>query len=173
MIAVIFGVLLLVHIAAVIGWAGSSFLFSNVIGPSMRLMKPHSRTDFLITVLPKFSRFVLLSALVAIASGLLLAGYVFEVNTSLLPTGVGFVILVFGALAGFFALLIGVVALYPFSEKLSKLLLESAGQEDKGEIESSTTSRIQEIQINISSSGRVVAVLLVIAVIFMALSMYV
>lgn len=174
MFAVVFGILLTIHIGAVIGWAGSSFLFSNIIGPAMRVMKPHTRTDFMISVLPKFSRFVLLSALVTIGSGIIIAGYVFVVNTSLLPTGIGLVFLILGAMAGFIALLIGVAVIYPFSEKLVKLLVEKNSQGgDNSNPDGKIISRVEEAQSNIRSSGRMVGILLVIAVIFMAISLYV
>jgi uncharacterized membrane protein len=160
----------MIHIGGVIGWAGSSFLFGSIIGPAMDIMKPNSRADFLIAVLPKFSRFVLLAALVTVGSGVIIGAYVLEVNTSLLPAGIGFLFLVFGALAGFIALLIAIVMIYPFSGKLLKLLVETNGQTN---LDGALISRIEEAQRNVSSGGKTVGVLLAIAVILMALSLYV
>ena len=60
------------HILSAIAWLGGAMVFAFVIGPSLELLAPGSRADFLIHVTPRLVRFFQIVAGTTVVFGVLL-----------------------------------------------------------------------------------------------------
>jgi uncharacterized membrane protein len=123
----IFLTLLVVHILAIVGWMGAAFVFSSVLGPSLSSMESSGRTEFLRKVIPRYTRYVLATSLVAVIFGIALYGYAFEYAKNL-PTGQALSLLQGGAVLGLIALIIALAVVLPTARSMVRLL-------DKGKSE--------------------------------------
>lgn len=127
---VIFIVLLIIHVGTIVAWLGGAILFSSVIGPAIQKMAPSSRSEFMISVLPRYTNFVAASAVTAIVAGVLLFGYITQYATSLAPSGAGLILLEAGAILGLIAFIIALGVAFPAARRLEAVLkkMRSASQ---------------------------------------------
>ncbi len=165
---IVFGILLAIHIGAVIAWMGSSFVFAWVIGPSLESMNQETRTDFLLNMLPKFSKFFSISSSTTIGAGIILAGWTFGAETSLVPGGIAFFLFLIGAVLAFVALLIAMALIVSPANRLLTML-----QKVKNSPASSDeTSRIFELQRIASSGAKALSVMLPVVMLLMVFGLY-
>ena len=55
--AVVIEVLLWLHIVAAIGWVGAAMVFGMLIGPALPTFTASTRNEFIVKVIPKYTRF--------------------------------------------------------------------------------------------------------------------
>ncbi|MGI0080056.1 MAG: hypothetical protein ACRECH_10575 [Nitrososphaerales archaeon] len=166
-----FVVLLVIHIASVIAWMGSSILFVLVIGPALPKLNQQSRAEFLIEVLPKLARFIQLASTSTIIAGIVLLGYVGSLDTNLLPSGLGLLLLLSGAVLGFAAFIVGATVLLPSSRKVLHILANMRESKEQGAA-SSLSDESTKLQDAIRGGSKAVAVLLAIVLILMVSGTY-
>ncbi len=146
-------------------------MYARVVGPALESMKPETRIDFLLDMLPRFSKFALISALTTIGAGIVLLGWVSGVDTSLLPTGIGFLLLLSGAVLAFVGLLIGMTLVTSSTNKLLKLL-----QRTKANAQEATSPEVNammlEAQRNIRTGANALSAILPVVMALMILSLY-
>ena len=119
---VVFVVLLILHIAFIAIWAGAATLFSSIVAPALQKISPSSRAEFVIEILPRYTRFIVGTATGAIVVGVILYGYIIRVATSYAPSSSGLPFIEAGAVSGLIAYAIAVGVVYPTANKLvSKL----------------------------------------------------
>ncbi len=71
----VFLALLTVHIGSIVAWMGGATLFVSVITPSLGSLSPAARGEFVVSILPRFFRFISGSSTLAVIAGLSLYGY--------------------------------------------------------------------------------------------------
>ena len=167
---IVFGILLAVHIGAVIAWMGSSFLFAWVIGPSLESMNPDTRTGFLLNMLPRFSKFISISSSAAIGAGIVLAGWTFGAETSLVPSGIAFFLFLIGAVLAFVALLIAMALVVSPANRLLEMLEKTKNTALPAS--SDETSKILELQRIMRSGAKALAAMLPVVMLLMVLGLY-
>jgi uncharacterized membrane protein len=121
----VFLVLLILHVGSIIAWMGGATLFVSVLAPALRKMSPASRSEFILSALPQYMRFIGGSSIAAAVAGLALYAYITQVATSLEPSGSGTIYIQVGAVVTLIVLLIAFVVLIPTSRKLVQLLKQS------------------------------------------------
>jgi uncharacterized membrane protein len=76
--AVVLEVLLWLHVIAAMGWVGAAMVFAMLIGPALPTFTPSTRGEFIVKVVPKYTRFAqvftVVTPLVGIALALSMAG---------------------------------------------------------------------------------------------------
>lgn len=118
MVDAIFLTLLILHVGSIVGWMGGAVLFVSVLTPSLRRMTPPSRTEFLTSVIPGYTRIVGGTSIVAVLSGLLLYAYSTQIMPSLAPSGQGLFYIQAGAVVGLIVVIIAFGVTIPTSRKL-------------------------------------------------------
>lgn len=119
----IFAFLLVVHIAAIVGWMGAATLFASVLGPSLAHMEREGRAEFLVKIVPRYTRYVGAMAGLSIVFGVALYGY--ALSAKLLPTGNALLLLQAGAVVGLVAFILAFAIVIPSSRNLTRLVNES------------------------------------------------
>ena len=66
-------VLAWVHIFASIGWMGAAMILVMVISPLMKHLSPQTRSELVVKMYPRLTRYVTTFATIALISGFLLA----------------------------------------------------------------------------------------------------
>jgi uncharacterized membrane protein len=121
----VFLVLLILHVGSIIAWMGGATLFVSVLAPALRKMSPASRSEFILSALPQYMRFIGGSSIAAAVAGLALYAYITQVATTLEPSSSGTIYIQIGAVVTVIVLLIAFVILIPTSRKLVQLLKQS------------------------------------------------
>lgn len=166
-----FVILLVIHLSSVITWMGAAVLFVSVIGPSLQKLNPQSRADFLLEVLPKFARLIRISSIAALVAGILLLGYIGSIDTNLMPSGLGLLLLFSGGVLGLVAFIVAMTVVLPSSSKLLQLLTKM--RETPGKAEASNPGQeLINVQDAIRGGARAVAAILVMVLILMVSGAY-
>ena len=163
---VVFLVLLLLHVGSIIAWMGGATLFVSVLTPALRRMSPTSRSEFLLSALPSYMRFIGGSSITAAVAGLALYAYITQVATSLAPSSSGQVYIQIGAVVTLIVLLIAFGVLIPTSRKLVRLLKESQKQVAPGG-DAATSVQSVGLQKRLGMAARFGVVLLALTFILM------
>jgi uncharacterized membrane protein len=71
--AILLEVLLWLHIVAAIGWVGAAMVFGMLIGPALPTFTPSTRGEFVVKVVPKYTRFAQVFTVVTPIVGIALA----------------------------------------------------------------------------------------------------
>ncbi len=124
----VFLVLLLLHVGSIVAWMGGAILFVSVVSPSLRRMSPTSRSEFVLSALPPYMRFIGGSSILSVIAGLALYTYITQVATSLAPSSSGLIYVQAGALLSLVVLLIAFGVVIPTGRKLVRLLKQSQKQ---------------------------------------------
>src|SRR5207237_25407 len=82
----VFLVLLVLHVGSIIAWMGGATLFVSVLTPALRRMSPASRSEFILSVIPSYMRFIGGSSIVAAVAGLALHAYITPSAASRAPS---------------------------------------------------------------------------------------
>ncbi len=167
MVDSVFLVLLVVHVGSIVAWMGGAALFVSVLAPSLSKMSPSSRAEFIVSVLPRYLRFVAGSAVVGILAGLLLYGYATSVGPPLAPSDSGAPYVQAGAILGLVVLIIALGVMVPSGRKLVSLV----GQMSKSQTLTSTadSARIASLTKRLGAAGRLGVTLLAFALILMVI----
>jgi len=76
--AVLLEVLLWLHVVAAVGWVGAAMVFGMIIGPALPTFTPSTRGEFIVKVIPKYTRyaqvFAITTPLVGVALALSMSG---------------------------------------------------------------------------------------------------
>ena len=161
----LFLVLIILHIGAIVAWMGGAALFVSVIIPSLSKMSPASRTEFILSALPRYLRFITGSSILAIAAGLILYGYYFA--TSSASSFSGLVYIQAGAVLGLAVLIIALGILVPSGQKLISLVKQSSKPQTEPAAQDPTLAQIASLQRRMGLAGRLGVTLLGIALILM------
>jgi uncharacterized membrane protein len=107
----IFIFLLILHVGGIIAWLGGGALFISVISPALKGISQSARAEVLVSVLPRYVRYLGGSSTLAVIAGLGLYGYASSTSKSGAPFGSGTVYIDAGAAMGLiaFALVLGLV----------------------------------------------------------------
>ncbi len=163
--------LLVIHIVSVVSWMGAAVLFVIVIGPALQKLNAQSRADFLLEVLPKFGRFIQFSSTVTLIAGITLLGYVGSVDTNLLPSGLGLLLLLSGGVLGLVAFIVAMIVVVPSSNRLASALAKL--RETQGQTKDTGLSEeLARFQDAIRGGSRAVIALLAIVLILMVSGTY-
>src|SRR5947209_18909667 len=87
----VFLVLLVLHVGSIIAWMGGATLFVSVLTPALRRMSPASRSEFILSVIPSYMRFIGGSSIVAAVAGLSPYAYITQSSTALSPCTLGLI----------------------------------------------------------------------------------
>ena len=128
----VFLVLLVLHVGSIIAWMGGATLFVSVLTPALRRMSPASRSEFILSALPPYMRFIGGSSIAAALAGVALYAYITQVATSFVPSSSGLIYIQVGAVVTVIVLLIAFGVLIPTSRKLVVLLKQSQNQAAPG-----------------------------------------
>ena len=121
---IVFLALLIVHVGSIVSWMGGAILFVSVITPSLSSMSPAARGEFVISILPRFFRFIQGSSTLAVLAGLSLYGYMIIANRP--PTTSAQASLSAGALIALVALVIFYSIGRPAGKKMVSLVKQMA-----------------------------------------------
>jgi len=159
----VFLVLLILHVGSIIAWMGGATLFVSVLAPALRKMSPASRSEFILSALPQYMRFIGGSSIAAAVAGLALYAYINQVATSLAPIS-GMIYIQIGAVVTVIVLLIAFVILIPTSRKLVQLLKQS--QTAPGG-DSAISAQVGSLQKRLGMAARLGVLLLAVTFILM------
>jgi uncharacterized membrane protein len=160
----VFLILLILHVGSIIAWMGGATLFVSVLAPALRKMSPASRSEFILSALPQYMRFIGGSSIAAAVAGLALYAYITQVATSLEPSGSGTIYIQVGAVVTLIVLLIAFVVLIPTSRKLVRLLKQS--QTAPGG-DSAISAQVGSLQKRLGMAARLGVLLLAVTFILM------
>jgi uncharacterized membrane protein len=160
----VFLILLILHVGSIIAWMGGATLFVSVLAPALRKMSPASRSEFILSALPQYMRFIGGSSIAAAVAGLALYAYITQVATSLEPSGSGTIYIQVGAVVTLIVLLIAFVVLIPTSRKLVQLLKQS--QTAPG-ADSAISAQVGSLQKRLGMAARLGVLLLAVTFILM------
>jgi uncharacterized membrane protein len=124
----VFVILLLLHVGSIVAWMGGAMLFVSVISPSLRRMSPPSRSEFILSALPPYLRFIGGSSILSVLAGLALYAYITVVATTLAPSSSGQIYIQAGAVLALVIVIIAFGLIIPTGRKLVKLLKETQKQ---------------------------------------------
>jgi uncharacterized membrane protein len=167
----VLGILLAIHIGSVIGWMGSSIFFTWAVIPSLDSLNSESKMNFLSDVMLRFSKFILVSSSTTIGAGIVLAGWVFSVNSPLLPTGAGFFSFLVSAVLAFVAFLVALTAIVAPANNLVQIFKRTknvGSQMDPEDI-----AKVAQAEKMIRSGAKALSAILPFVMILMVLSPYV
>jgi len=119
---IIFLVLLILHIGFIVSWLGGALLFVSIITPTLAKISASSRIEFIVATLPRYIRFIGITATGSLVAGVLLFVYITRVATSLAPSESGFPFIGIGAAFGLAAVIVALGVVIPTGSKLVKLL---------------------------------------------------
>ncbi len=71
--AILLEVLLWLHVVAAVGWVGAAMVFGMIIGPALPTLTPSTRGEFIVKVIPKYTRYVQIFAIATPLIGVALA----------------------------------------------------------------------------------------------------
>jgi uncharacterized membrane protein len=114
----VFLTLLILHVGSIVGWMGGAVLFVSVLSPSLRRMTPPSRTEFIRSTIPAYTRFVGATTIIAVLSGLLLYVYSTQIAPALGPSSSGLPYVQGGAIVALVVVIIAFAVTIPSSRKL-------------------------------------------------------
>jgi len=160
----VFLVLLILHVGSIIAWMGGATLFVSVLAPALRKMSPTSRSEFMLSALPQYMRFIGGSSIAAAVAGLALYAYITQVATTLAPSSSGTIYIQIGAVVTVIVLLIAFVILIPTSRKLVQLLKQS--QTAPGG-DSAISAQVGSLQKRLGMAARLGVLLLAVTFILM------
>jgi hypothetical protein len=165
----VFLILLIVHVGSIVGWMGAALLFVSVVNPALPTMGMEGRADFIVSVLPRYMRYVLANSVVAVIAGLSLFVYTTQVSTSLMPTATALLYIQTGAIIGLVAFVLVLALLLPSEGKLVNLLKEmrKGGQSGTAGAEQGSMVQVVKIQSRVKAAANVIATLLVVVLILM------
>jgi uncharacterized membrane protein len=162
----VFLVLLILHVGSIIAWMGGATLFVSVLAPALRKMSPASRSEFILSALPQYMRFIGGSSIAAAVAGLALYAYITQVATTLAPSSSGTIYIQIGAVVTLIVLLIAFVVLIPTSRKLVQLLKQSQGHAAPGG-DSAISAQVGSLQKRLGMAARLGVLLLAVTFILM------
>jgi uncharacterized membrane protein len=160
----LFLILLILHIGAIVAWMGGAALFVSVIIPSLSKMSPTSRSEFTLSALPRYLRFITGSSILAILAGLILYGYYFASSSASSFPGLTYIQA--GAVLGLVVLIIALGILVPSGQKLISLVKQAPKPAEQGALDPSLP-QIVRLQRRIGMAGRLGVALLGVALILM------
>ncbi|OLE71694.1 hypothetical protein AUF78_00860 [archaeon 13_1_20CM_2_51_12] len=163
MVDVLFIVLLVLHVGSIVAWMGGGALFLSVISPSLSKMSPSSRSEFVKLTLPRYFRFITGSSIIAIVVGLILYGYVTQVESSLAPSSSGLVSLQIGSVLGVIALIFVLGVAMPAGRKLVVLTSQVTSPNEN------MVKQIESLQRRLTMGARLGIALLGLTLILMIL----
>jgi len=137
---------------------GAAFLFGSVLAPSLSKMEGNARAEFLSKLIPRYTRYVFASSIVAVIFGLALYGYAFTYSRANFPSGSGLIFLQAGAGLGLIALIITLGFVMRAARKLYLLLKSSAPGGEGGVDITSTQKKVR------MGTGIVAGLLLIVLV---------
>jgi len=139
----------------------------SIINPGLVAMSANSRAEFIVAVLPRYSRFIGIVSSGAIAAGVLLLLYVNEVATALAPSSAGAPFIAGGALFGLIAFVVAMAVVIPTANRLVTALKTASGKPSETSEPSGLGSAIPRLQRRLRGSAGAAVGLLVIALILM------
>ena len=163
----LFLVLLMLHIGAIVAWMGGAALFVSVIIPSLSKMSPTSRTEFILSALPRYLRFITGSSILAIIAGLILYGYYFATSPASSFPGLRYIQA--GALLGLVALIIALGILVPAGRKFISLTKQAPKPPAQLSAQDPMAAQLASLQKRMGMAGRLGVALLGIALILMVI----
>jgi uncharacterized membrane protein len=162
----VFLVLLVLHVGSIIAWMGGATLFVSVLTPALRKMSPASRSEFVLSVIPSYMRFIGGSSIAAAVAGLALYAYITQAATSLAPSSSGLIYIQIGAIVTLIVLMIAFGVLIPTSRKLVDLLKQSQKQPAPGG-DSAMSAQVGNLQKRLGMAARLGVLLLGVTFILM------
>ncbi len=168
----VFLVLLVLHVASIVGWMGGAVFFVSVVSPSLRIMSMASRIEFVLSTFPGYVRFIGGASITAVAAGVLLYGYITLVATSLAPSSSGLIALEVGAVLSLIALIIALGVIIPTARKLVSLAKQmpkplGGAAEGASPAENPVVVQMTSLQRRLAIGGRLGVSLLGLALILM------
>ena len=162
----IFLILLILHIGFIVTWFGGAALFSMIIAPSLAKIAPASRAEFVIATLPRYMRFIALSAIGSVLFGVLLFGYVTRSAISLGPSSSGLPLIEAGAVLGLLAFILAMGVVYPAGNKLVKTMKQVSSSTAGASQSESVISQLQKrMRIGASSAAGILAITLILMIV--------
>ncbi len=162
----VFLVLLVLHVGSIVAWMGGATLFVSIVSPSLRRMSPTSRSEFVLSTLPPYMRFIGGSSIVSVIAGLALYAYITQVATSLAPTSSGLIYIQLGAVVSLVVLLIAFGVVIPTGRKLVSLLKQSQKQAAP-DVDTSMSAQMASLQKRLAMGARLGVFLLTLTLILM------
>ena len=157
----IFIVLLILHVGAILGWMGVSFVFGSVLRTSMSGMTPERRSQFSLNVVPRYSRYILATSVASVIFGVLLYGYSVMPGSTVAPSSSGLVLIQAGAGLGVIAFILVLAIIWPSNKKLVKLSKDAKSGVPMGDLE--PVQRRVRMVVGIVSGLLVIVLILMIA----------
>jgi uncharacterized membrane protein len=151
--------LLILHVAAIVGWLGASIVFVSVLGPSLGGMSPEGRASFTLNVVPRYIRYVLITSILSLVFGVALYGYSERPGSAVSSSSSGLIWIQVGAVIGVVAFILALAVVLPASKKLVQLA--------KGTKSDSPPTEMLAAQKRIRIGAGIVTVLLAIVLILM------
>jgi hypothetical protein len=162
---VILLILLVLHLTFMALWIGTAALLSSILIPSLGKISAGSRTEFLITVLPRLLRFVVGVSTGAVLAGILLFGYETRVATAYAPSSLGTIFIEAGAVVGVISYALAIGVAFPTANKLVKALKSSKDSGKTADI----PADIPRLQMRMRMTSGAVSGLLVLTLLLMVI----
>ncbi len=166
MVDAVFLVLLVLHVGSIVAWMGGAILFVSVVSPSLRKLSPTSRSEFLLSALPPYMRFIGGSSILSVVAGLALYTYIIQVATSLAPSTSGSIYIQAGAVVTLVVLLIAFGVIIPTGRKLVRLLNQTP-KPATPDADASKTAQMASLQKRLAMGARLGVFLLTLTFIMM------
>ncbi len=111
-----------VHIFGAIGWLGGAMVFGMVIGPAMEKFSAPTRGEFVVKVVPRFTRFIEVFSIVTVVFGLLTVAVYANGDYSIMSLSNSFGLYIsIGAVLAVVAIVIGLGVIIPAAHKIVKI----------------------------------------------------
>jgi hypothetical protein len=125
-------------------------------------MDPGARAEFVRKIIPRFTRYVIATSLIAIVFGVALYGYAFEAKN--LPTGIALILLQAGAGLGLIAFIIALGLVIPTARRMVRILNEN---KNGSPVQGTQTGGLVAMQSRVRTGTVVVTVLLFLVLVLM------
>ncbi len=155
----IFLTLLILHVGSIVGWMGASTMFVSVLGPSMKTMSPEAQDSFSLNLVPRYSRYVLLTSILSLIFGVLLYGYSEMPGSGVAPSSSGLIWIQAGAALGIVAFFLVLAIVFPSSKKIVKIVKETRSGGSGGDLAA--------VQGRVRMGAGIVSALLIVVLILM------
>ncbi len=155
----VFLTLLILHVGSIVGWMGAAIFFVSVLGPSIKTMSPEAQDSFSLNMIPRYSRYVLVTSILSLIFGIMLYGYSEMPGSGVAVSSSGLVWIQAGAGLGVVAFILVLAIVWPSSKKIVKIVKETRSGGSAGALAS--------VQSRARMGAGIVSALLVIVLILM------
>ncbi len=156
-------VLAWVHIFASIGWMGAAMILVMVISPLMKHLSPQTRSELVLKMYPRLTRYVAAFATIALISGFVLAQSMAGGNHGVFsPSNVWGSRIIISLILATVAYLVAIGVVVRSSNAMLKLIVNMKKNPDEG-----THNKLIALQKRLRFGGTTVLFLLLLTLVFM------